>query len=294
MNNLQLKRRRKLVIEPGGGLGNRILALSSAVNLARDCNVNELIILWRNNNECGCNYKDIFDKLPVQCRIRNMYFEKESYKTLVLNGKIFKAIKKIMFSFLYASFRKVVGIIQINTKEQDSEQDWNRLKEEVLASRKKYLYIEAYYQFYKTNSCEGISFNKDIQEKYEEFKKKTPNYIAMHIRRTDNLTAIENSPTHLFYDEAERLIKSDKSLKIYVATDDRTVYNNIKKLYPNNIFSEAISETSRGDSKGMKFALYEMLILAGAKILYASYGSTFAQIANLIGGNEMIVLKKAG
>ena len=66
----------------------------------------------------------------------------------------------------------------------------------------------------------------------------------------------------------------------------------LKKRYPQNILSENAGKVSRTSNEGMKFALYEMLILAGADTIYASYGSTFTVVANAIGQNEMIVLKK--
>ena len=127
----------------------------------------------------------------------------------------------------------------------------------------------------------------------------------MHIRRTDNVVAIEKSPTKLFYDKIDELISAnadasgtvDNNLgsgiakrKIYIATDDHDILEDLKNRYPETIVSEASAVASRTSSEGMQFALYEMLILSGADTLYASYGSTFTVIANAIGGNRLAVL----
>jgi hypothetical protein len=114
----------------------------------------------------------------------------------------------------------------------------------------------------------------------------------MHIRRTDNEIAIKNSPTELFYENVARIVNDKPDTKIYIATDDLDILDDMKKKWPDNIIYTKVDSISRRSTEGIKFALYEMLILAGARTIYASYGSTFSQIANLIGGNEMIVVKK--
>ena len=284
---------KKLIIEPGGGLGNRILALSSAFNLAKELGIEEILLLWRNNNECGCEYEDVFTGMPLPCKVKTIHFGKESYKELLSKGRVFSAIRKSVHLALYNQFRKNVRRIQLDTGEnRNSESDWNKLKKAAIESKDDKMYIEAYYQFYGDNNCDGMTFNQEVVEKVNAYKAKLGKYVAMHIRRTDNVVAIQNSPTELFYEKIEELLNEDSNLKIYIATDDAGILEDLRNKYPSNIVSEASGAVSRRTSEGIKFALYEMLILAGAETIYASFGSTFTKIANIIGKNEMITLQK--
>lgn len=289
----KLMNKKKLIIEPGGGLGNRILTLISAFNLARDCDIDDITVLWRNNNECGCEFEDVFESFPLPCKVKGIHFEKESYKRLIKSGRLFSALRKFFHQKLYDLFRRTVRRIQLPTQEgQNTPEKWDELRHWILNSKANTIYIEAYYSFYGDISCKGFVFNKDIEKRLAEFKEKNGDYVAMHIRRTDNEIAIKNSPTELFYEKAAEIVASDSGKKIYVATDDLSILADMKDKWPENIIFSPAEAITRRSREGIQFALYEMLILAGAETIYASYGSTFSKIANLISGNEMVVMQK--
>ena len=284
--------KKRLIIEPGGGLGNRLLVISSAYNLAKDCGIEDIILLWRNNNECGCDFEDVLGDLPITTRVKTIHFGKESYKTLLKEMRVGSALNKFWQGFFYKLFRIWAAGFQIPMHQDMTVEEQKAISDYVLNSRKDKLYIEAYYIFYGALDLLSVSFNADIMQRVVDYKAAVGNYDAMHIRRTDNVAAIENSPTELFYRKIEEIIHADSNHSIYIATDDLSILKDLKRKYPKNIISEANVAASRTSSEGMKFALYEMLILAGADTLYASYGSTFTIIANAIGGNKMITLSK--
>ena len=165
------------------------------------------------------------------------------------------------------------------------------LKSVIYNSQTEKVYIEGYYQFYGELDLSSVSFNKDIVDRVNEYKHTNGQYDAMHIRRTDNVDAIKQSPTELFYRKIDELVQRDSEHRIYLATDDAGIQADLMSKYPANILPKENGPVSRLSVEGMKFALYEMLILAGADTIYASFGSTFTIIANAIGRNEMIVLK---
>lgn len=275
-----------LIIEPGGGLGNRILAISSAYNLAKDCGITDILLLWRDNNECGCEFEDVLEKLPIPTKVHTMHFGKESYKELLKKGKFFSVLYKFFQMLAYRGFRMWSKKVQLPIYQDMPSEEKRVLKQKTIDSKGRYIYIEAYYEFYGELDLGSIIFNSEIVRKYKAFKERMGNYDAMHIRRTDNVAAIRKSPTKLFYDKIEELGEQN----IYIATDDIDILEDLKSKYPDRIYSEASTAVSRSTSEGIKFALYEMLILSGAETLYASYGSTFTKIANAIGNNRMETL----
>lgn len=282
--------KKTLIIEPGGGLGNRLLTISSAYKLAKDCGITDIRLFWRNNNECGCDFEDVLQDLPLPTKVKTMHFGKESYKELLKKGRLLSMAHKFFQMLFYKIFRAWSSTFQLEAYQDMPLEEQMALKDKVLGSKGRFVYIEAYYLFYGELDLSGISFNKEIMARFDNFREKTGPYDAMHIRRTDNVQAIKNSPTKLFYDKTEEILKVDNARKIYIATDDAGILNDLKMRYPDNICSEASTAASRTSSEGMQFGLYEMLILSGAETLYASFGSTFTVIANAIGGNRMETL----
>ncbi len=283
--------KKTLIIEPRGGLGNRFLALSSAFNLADECGIEDIVMIWNNINECGCNYDHVFSKLPDNCKVKNLRFINESYKTMLTNGNIPGILVKMIQRGCYYLFKAVTGGMQLEANSVHSPEEEQQLKKKALEHKGRYIYIDSYNRFYGGVDLSRIRFNDEIVRRVESYKKSLGEYDAMHIRRTDNVEAIKNSPTELFYNKIEEIVKENKDARIYLATDDQNILMDLKKKYPDNIVSEASGAVSRRTAEGIQFALYEMLILAGAKTLYASFFSTFSLIANCIGKNEMIVLK---
>lgn len=284
--------KKRLIIEPGGGLGNRLLVISSAYNLARDCGIDDITLLWRNNNECGCDFDDVLAGLPLPSKVKTLHFGKESYKTLLKKGDVLGVLYKFIQGTFYKAFRSWSKGFRIPMHQGMTKEEQNGIKDFVLNSKGNKLYIEAYYTFYGELDLSNVSFNPEVVKKAKGYKSNVGNYDAMHIRRTDNVVAIENSPTELFYSKIDELLSVDANHRIYIATDDLGIMAELKDKYPLNILSESDSEVSRSSSEGMKYALYEMLILAGADALYASFGSTFTVIANAIGKNKMVVIQK--
>ena len=285
-------KRTTLVIEPRGGLGNRFLSLSSAYNIAKACDIATVIVLWNNINECGCNWNDVFSKLPDGFRVVNLKFINDSYKAMLKKGRMDKIACKFLQRTVYKIFKTITTRMHLEANGIFDEDRQEVLKKQLIERKGKTTFIESYSKFYGEVDLSEFVFNLGILAKVEAFLKRTGQYDAMHIRRTDNATAIQNSPTELFVEKANDIIEKNSKAKIYIATDDVDVLNIFKEKFPNNVISELNGNLSRRTSDGIQFALYEMLILAGAKTLYASYFSTFSSLANCIGKNEIIVVKK--
>lgn len=67
--------------------------------------------------------------------------------------------------------------------------------------------------------------------------------IGMHIRRTDNLASIRQSPIELFYQKLDEEIKEDDKVAIYLATDSEEVKWEMKERYGDRIFCSGKRQT---------------------------------------------------
>ncbi|MBO5622926.1 MAG: hypothetical protein J5959_15015, partial [Butyrivibrio sp.] len=216
----------------------------------------------------------------------------ESYMTMLKHGQIIKVIWKACQRGAFAVYKLCVKPYQFEANSIKSDEEQAQLKKKILDHNGKRVFIESYNKFYGEVDLSLVEFNTEVVKKVSEYKESLGEYDAMHIRRTDNVEAIKNSPTELFYDKVADIVKEKSDARIYLATDDSGILKDLKEKYPDNIFSEASGAVSRRTAEGIRFALYEMLILAGARTLYGSYFSTFSLIANCIGKNEMVVLHK--
>ncbi len=260
--------KKKLVVEPCGGLGNRITVLHSAIELARDIQAKEIEIIWVNNDECGCDFYELFDRIEYPYVVKSRKEIQPKYKELLRKRDFLLFTQKAIYQ-LGACVRH----------------KWLKLY-------KRDAYIRTYRDFYGKFSCEGVIFNKTIEDEALKQMEDYPNYVAMHIRRTDNQMSIKLSPDSLFQNVIEELIEKDDEVKIYIATDDASLWKKLKALYPNQIIDRTVN-LSRANENGMRDALLEMIICGNAKKLYGSEWSSFSKIAHLYGNNEYEVVVKA-
>lgn len=115
--------------------------------------------------------------------------------------------------------------------------------------------------------------------------------IGVHIRRTDNILSIDNSPEDLFRDKINRLLEEDPSTRFYLATDSEKVKENFKNAFGDSI-RHSERKTSRDTLDGICDALTEMYILAGCDAIYGSYFSSFSEAAAIIGDTKLYVVRK--
>ena len=76
--------------------------------------------------------------------------------------------------------------------------------------------------------------------------------IGVHIRRTDNLASIRQSPIELFYQKLDEKIKEDGKVAIYLATDSEEVKREMKERYGDRIFCSG-KKADRGDFEIMSY-----------------------------------------
>lgn len=85
--------------------------------------------------------------------------------------------------------------------------------------------------------------------------------IGVHIRRTDNLASIRQSPIELFYQKLDEKIKEDGKVAIYLATDSEEVKREMKERYGDRIFCSG-KKADRGSLEGIREGITDMYTLA--------------------------------
>jgi hypothetical protein len=116
--------------------------------------------------------------------------------------------------------------------------------------------------------------------------------IGVHIRRTDNLKSIRESPTEAFVVAMRTAAAAGRSVAFFLATDDPKEREILERTFPGQLlgFAQAPPRDSEG---GGAAAFLDLLCLAACSEILGSVGSSFSEIAAVWGGIPLRVVRPA-
>lgn len=275
---------RRITFVPVGGLANRMRAMASALTLAHQTD-SKLEVTWFPTwdlyapfdslflpiDESGISLRNasIWDKLTLdRPRKKNLHIPR-LYQCFAFNGTKYE---RSFYSLIQQKF------------------DFN---EWVVLNRK--VYMASYHAFYPYElpligkMFVPIQFIKDrIDDICTQF---VDNAIGVHIRRTDNIASIQQSPLELFYEKVDYELDRDEKSMVYLATDSEEVKNQMRQRYGKRVISSSVP-ANRNSIVGIQNGLVEMYTLARTSKIYGSFQSSFSEMASQIGGVSLEILKK--
>lgn len=257
-----------IVIQPFGGLCNRMRTIASVVELAEKLHC-KIKVLWVKDSALNASFESLFEGFPyevVETR-RGSFFQK-------------------FFFFLYtkALKYKYVGENWVSTKARRKEE---RLWLDELKGQN--LYLESCSDIYKDKGVYNIFNYQKALGKHIITNKE--GFVGIHIRRSDNEMSIKYSPTSLFIDAIEKEIKQNPVVKIYLATDDLREEASLRDLFGDRIYSYKKQKVDRNTEEGIMDAMIDLANLAHCKKIYGSYYSSFSDVEAMWGNVDKVVLK---
>lgn len=254
-----------LIIQPIGGLCNRMRAINSAKVLA-DKRGESLLVIWFVNPELGCPFEALFDK-PKDFAVMNIYSKWN--------------LKKLFFQFT----RKRIGNEELRTTRVDGN-----LPESYVSKLPKNLFIATEEHFFVSHDYSNFIPTKEIADKVNDITSAYGKHcIGVHIRRTDNKPAIGKSSTDAFVSAIQKELNLDPSTMFYLATDDMAEEKNLRALFPDKIISNETRDLSRNSIAGVKDALIDLTCLSKTDKIIGSFFSSFTDIAADMRGIPKIV-----
>lgn len=153
------------------------------------------------------------------------------------------------------------------------------------------LFIRTPHQFYEVGEYEFLHPQKEIKNISANLMAGRSNVIGIHIRRSDNVKSIEQSPTESFINYMKlELLKKD-SVSFFLATDSEADRRRVKDIFGDHIITQDKIELSRNSSDGIKSACVDLLCLSWCEKIVGSYWSSFSETAALwYGKKELIVI----
>jgi hypothetical protein len=302
---------RKIVVQPTGGLCNRLRAIESVLHLLKTTDkTDHIIVVWENNHELGASYTSLFkpnDKIKV-------------IETLPFTGKI-------MLNPLHmANVWNVIAPTEENyQKSHKFRQILGRETgfDKIIYQDEMFELINKKYDFNELNEYESLyiascfDFEIDYTNKYS-MDKQTMNYpfsdfialtsiqneinkitkefegstIGLHIRRTDHAGAIEKSPLFLFIEKMNDEITLNNQTNFFVATDDKETESELIRLFGQKIKINTEKTFDRDSKKGVQDAFIDVVCLSKTSKIYGSHASSFSETAAKTGFIKLIICEK--
>jgi len=276
--------RNEIILEPHGGLANRMRVIASGIWLSNILQ-KKIKLIWNLNADLNCPFEELFEPIEnikiVEKKIRYRFFR--SVKQENIFKQIIRRFVKVLISSNYIIIEDA-GISKIKAGEID-----------ILTLSKAYrtLYINTCEEFGNiTDEFKRLVPKPDIQKRiHERCKKFNQKTIGVHIRRTDHIMAINQSPTELFIRRIKADQKNDTEVNYFLSTDDPETEQQLKFEFGHKILINE-KDFSRKSMRGIQDALIDMYCLANTKKIYGSCGSTFSALASRINEIRIEIVQK--
>lgn len=278
-----------LYINPIGGMANRMRCIAAGVALADELNV-DFKIIWLKNWELNAQFDDIFS-MPTMLNGKLSYPNNFKYALLYsiprLRNFYITDISLKRFGVHLSSEDRVYHDLKDNNNSDILIRDLflrgfkNKNVCLLQGGTDMYQYSEELYRHI-------FQPNEEISEKaFERINVLGKDCYGVHIRRTDNIQSITNSPDVLFINAINDILMSNPYAKFYLASDSEEVKKTFKRKY-GDIITVSSSVADRNSVDGIKEAAVEMFTLSKTKLILGSYYSSFSEAASKLGGVPLI------
>lgn len=276
-----------ITLVPHAGLANRMRAIFSAVQLAKDANC-PLRIVWNNNSDVGADFTDLF-ALPRSIKIFQLGKSLLSGPLSTLIGlrndrMIYSWIQKSTYDSIFKDCVLTNGEL-IPALQPDSANIRDACSKRVLVQT-----CFAFYD-YEHSIVSTLEPNPLLLHEISRVtaKWKSP-IIGVHVRRCDHSMAINQAPIGLFVEAVkDRLARKPSSL-FYLATDCEETQKIFVSIFGDRVVNR-ICERRRDSIRGMQDSLIDLYLLSKCTEIYGSPGSSFSAMASILGSNPLTVLK---
>lgn len=257
-----------VIIQPSGGLCNRIRVINSAWELAKR-RKEKLIVLWYLCPELNCSFEDLF--LPVT---------EPGIK--IINIRSLRDPRKLLLQLTAGQRFGNDDILNNKT--------YGVLNENFYRSLKKRVYIFTWEHFYPSHNYSLYVPTPALQKRIDSFTGDfAPRCVGVHIRRTDNAVSMGKSTTEQFLAEMKKELEAHPETRFFLATDDQSEEELLRREFPGKIISNQNRTIDRNSVEGMHDALLDLYCLAATDKLIGSYWSSFTDIAADMRGIEKVI-----
>lgn len=245
-----------IIIQPSGGLCNRMRVINSAYVLAEKRN-EELVVLWYTCDELNCTFENLF--LPTT-------------EIKLINICSLLDLRKLYYQFTSLQHFSNDDIVNNKTN--------GILHSDFEYALKNRIYISTWEHFYPPKHYDLFVPTENLQKRIDAI---TGNFgshcVGVHIRRTDNIPSKDKSSTNQFITAMEQEIQADANVMFYLATDDKTEEAALRNHFSDRILSNKGRVLDRNSTQGIQDAVIDLFCLSRTDKILGSFYSSFTDIA---------------
>ena len=256
-----------VIIQPSGGLCNRMRVINSSLELAKRKGC-RLLVLWYCAEELNAPFESLFQ--PVE-------------EFQVINFTSLKDLRKLWY--------QLTARTRINNADIENHTTDGVLDSDFFDSIKLPAYLFTWEHFYHADEYFKLfKPTAELQRRIDGVTKHfTKDMVSVHIRRTDQAVSIAHSKTENFIDLMNREIEANPEVTFFLATDDKEEEALLRKTFPGKIVSNENRTLRRDSLDGMYDALLDLYCLASCKKIIGSYFSSFTDTAASLGGIPKLI-----
>jgi hypothetical protein len=273
-----------IVVEPLGGLTNRLRLIASAIWL-KEKTADRLVVIWNENFELNCPYHLLFE-------VQDAFLVRNRRKTdgLIQSFNQTTGIKK----FIIKATNKLLGINNCISEADFQQLVWpGKLDIYETTLRYRNLYVRACQEF-GDNSSALKQFRPvpDLRRKIDDIVRDFgANTIGVHVRRTDHEMSISNSPIDIFIEKMREEVIKNAGTNFFLCTDDAQEEKILIKEFGDKIIVYK-KEINRQSITGMQDAVVDLYCLSKTSKILGSYWSSFSETAAKMNDRPLITIRK--
>lgn len=258
-------------LKPIGGLCNRLRAIESAIRLSSAIN-SKVLVYWvlDRGGECVLPSKELFTINKANISVREI-------------------ARQDFFTHLRFAMRNPWCFKDENANEY--------VKKLLMGTFIPYGGLVTCREFYaaEVRDYSWLIPNASILERVEREMSLWDSPVGVHIRRTDNTWAIENSPLELFINRLDKEVEFDSDCQFFVASDDEETKAQLRARYGKRMHTR-LGLGLRESCNGLIDGFIDLLLLSKTRKIFGSYGSSFSVVASQIGNVplEVVSYKQGG
>ena len=262
-----------ITIVPDGGLCNRMRSLAAAQLLSRRAE-QPLRVLWYRTPELNARFDAIFQTAHLPFEVRERWAMVGSARS-IMRG--------------YEQCMRWMGKVVLNGKQASPKTfDADFI---IDAARSRPVYIRSFAKFLAEPGM--FRLFEPVEAIAQQVKQlpDLPTAIGVHIRRTDNVRAIEMSPLEAFVRLMQQEIQQDAGARFFIATDSPETYQTLQGHFGDRVFELKKDSLARDDPNAIAAAVADLYALGSCRKIIGSYWSSFTDTAAELNGIERIVAK---
>lgn len=259
-----------VVVEPFGGIGNRLRVVASGLALGAKLQ-RTVQIWWRLNGDLNCRFYDLFELDAPSVSIREFDWSRVEDRW---------------------RYRIADMIARVRHRYFDNDDVYRRVMQPGDFSHEggSVLHFKTCHPFCGARDpYAALSPARTLYQTIRLYRR--TNQIGVHVRRTDNREARLRSPTRVFIREMKFAIQENPEALFFVATDSPEEARRLRDNFPGRVSEHPKRSLDRHTKEAALDAVIDLFALAQCNRLIASYWSSFADVAAEIGKIEKIVAR---